>query len=78
MYDRRQLSYQQRNCIHNAFDDIMEYTIVCDSPLDPKEFVALIKEEVKQTFDTPVSTGSIYQEIETYQISAENENIAFI
>lgn len=40
MYDRRQLSYQQRNCIHNAFDDIMEYTIVCDSPLDPKEFVA--------------------------------------
>ena len=52
MYDRRQLSYQQRSCIHNAFDDIMEYTIVCDDPLEPKEIVAEIKEEVEQTFGT--------------------------
>ena len=62
MYDRRQLSYQQRKCIHNAFDDIMEYTIVCDDPLDSKEIVAEIEDEVEQTFGTPVSTGSIYQE----------------
>lgn len=48
MYDRRQLSYQQRKCIHNAFDDIMEYTIVCDDPLEPKEIVAEINVEVEQ------------------------------
>lgn len=66
MYDRRQLSYQQRKCIHNAFDDIMEYTIECDDPLDPKEIVAEINVEVEQTFGTPVSTGSIYQEMEMY------------
>jgi hypothetical protein len=66
MYDRRQLSYQQRSCIHNAFDDIMEYTIVCDDPLEPKEIVAEIKEEVEQTFGTPVSTESVFQEIEMY------------
>lgn len=39
-YDRRQLSYQQRTCVHNAFDDIMEYTIECDDPLETKGIVA--------------------------------------
>ena len=42
-YDRRQLSYQQRTCVHNAFDDIMEYTIECDDPLETKGIVADIK-----------------------------------
>ena len=62
MYDRRQLSYKQRSCIHNAFDDIVEYMIVCDDPLEPKEIVAEIKEEVEQSFGTPVSTESVFQE----------------
>lgn len=44
----------------------MEYTIVCDDPLEPKEIVAEIKEEVEQTFGTPVSTESVFQEIEMY------------
>lgn len=42
-YDRRQLSYQQRTCVHNAFDDIREYTIECDDPLETKGIVAEIK-----------------------------------
>ena len=42
-YDRRQLSYQQRTCVHNAFNDIMEYTIECDDPLETKGIVAETK-----------------------------------
>ena len=65
-YDRRQLSYQQRTCVHNAFDDIMEHTIECDDPLETKGNRSRYKKEVEQTFGTPVSTGSMYQEIEMY------------
>ena len=42
-YDRRQLSYQQRTCVHNAFDDIMEHTIECDDSLETKGIAADIK-----------------------------------
>ena len=40
---QKQLSYQQRTCVHNAFDDIMEYTIECDDPLETKGIAADIK-----------------------------------
>ena len=66
MYKKRQLTYQQKIWIHNSFDEIMEYTIVCEERMEPKEIVAEIKEDVDKTFGMCVPTDLIYDEIDNY------------
>jgi hypothetical protein len=66
MYKERQLTYLQKVWIHNSFDEIMEYTIVCEDQMEPKEIVAEIKEDVDKTFNICVPTHLIYQEINNY------------
>ena len=66
MYKNRQLTYLQKIWIHNSFDEIMEYTIVCEEQMEPKEIVAEIKEDVDKTFGMCVPTDLIYHEIDNY------------
>ena len=66
MSKKRELTYLQKVWIHNSFDEIMEYTIVCEEQMEPREIVAEIKEDVDKTFDICVPTDLIYEEIDNY------------